>query len=168
MLNQWGQALDTFGSYLREQSIAYPMVTAGLGGALLVVVVSHLITPTIRLGWWRVRCWRDRMAGKLMHWSFATDVADAIVTIINRYNVTGRMSDKERDWWLRKLGIALSLPELSPERKGPKKLHPYQVEKQKERAKKNLEALLAEPIHVDNGKRRPKVSVILGGKSATS
>lgn len=168
MLNSAGAKLDAFGPWLRDQSIAYPWITFGLGGALLMLIVSHLITPTVRHLWWRYRCWRDRMAGKLLHWSYETDVADAIITITNRYFATGRFSRKERERKFRELALALNLPELHPERKGPKKLHPYQVEKQKERAKKSLEDLKAEPVHKDNGKRRTRVTVIQGGKSTAA
>lgn len=76
--------------------------------------------------------------GKLMHWSYDSDVADAIVAITMRYAASGRLSKKDAKHKLQVLGQALNLPELHPVLKYYRPLHPYKVEQLRE---KTVEAL---------------------------
>lgn len=63
--------------------------------------------------------------GKLMHWSYDSDVADAIVAITSRYVASGRLSKKDAKHKYQVLGQALNLPELHPVNKHYRPLHPY-------------------------------------------
>lgn len=100
------------------------------------------------------------MAGKLMHWSYDTDVADAVVAITNRYWLCGRLTDAQRRDKLRLLGNALSLPELHNS-EGYVKLREYEKTKLRRKTERELAQLKAEPQHPDPGKSQPKVRLSL-------
>jgi hypothetical protein len=128
-----GDRLEALAAFLRERSAEYPWLTVFAGACLLVWLVVHLITPFVRVLWWKFVCWRNRQMGKLMHWSYDSDVADAIVAITMRYAASGRLSRKDAKHKLQVLGKALNLPELHPVLKYYRPLHPFRVEQLREK-----------------------------------
>lgn len=152
--------LDAAGAFLRERSMEYPVITGMVGGVLLMFVLLNLVAMPLRIVWWRLICWRNRLAGKLMRWSYDSDVADAIVAITNRYWASGRMSSKQRKEKFLVLAQALSLPELHPVSKSSRPLHPYRVKELIERTKDNLKALKLEKVKPDPAKGRVKLTII--------
>lgn len=157
-LNAIGGRLDAFSDWLREQSIAYPWVTAVIGGMLLMSVFSYGVFPYVRLAWWRCKRWSRRMTDKWEHWNYDTDVADAIVAITNRYWLAGRLSDGQRKEKFRLLGNALSLPELHAT-ESYQKLRAYEARKLRRKTEAELEALKNEPVH-PVVKPRPQLKLV--------
>jgi hypothetical protein len=109
--------------------------------------------------------------GKLMHWSYDSDVADAIVAITMRYAASGRLSKKDVKHKLQVLGQALDLPELHPVNKYYRPLHPYRVKQLRE---KTVEALGGEDAAEDKlktarankARAAVKLTVVGGSKAA--
>ncbi|HEY2810512.1 MAG TPA: hypothetical protein VGJ00_03885 [Rhabdochlamydiaceae bacterium] len=163
-------SFDAAGAFLREFLMQYPILVSILGGVLLGLVILNLVIKPLRIAWWRISIWRARVAGKVMHWSYDSDVADAIVSITNRYWTSGRMSSKQRKEKLRILAQALNLPELHQERKY-RSLHPYllaQLRAKTVNALGGAERAAQKLITAKANKARPKVklTIVNGTKAA--
>lgn len=162
------EQLDAAGAFLRERMVEYPVAVGGIGGVLLVLVFLNLVAMPLRVAWWRFICWRNRLAGKLMHWSYDSDIADAIVAITNRYYASGRLSLKARKEKFRILAQALDLPELHPEPRYHRPLHPFKVQQLLGKTLAGLKALEHEKVKPDLGeKASPKKKVRLTVVGAT-
>jgi hypothetical protein len=109
--------------------------------------------------------------GKLMHWSYDSDVADAIVAITMRYVASGRLSRKDAKHKLQVLGQSFNLPELHPVSKYYRPLHPYLKQLLR---KKTVEALGGEDAAEDKlktarakkARAAVKLTVVGGSKVA--
>jgi len=167
-VNEAAGQLDAAGAFLRVQMVNYPVLTGALGGMLLLFVVLNLVVMPLRIAWWRFICWRNRLAGKLMSWNYDGDVADAIVAVTNRYYASGRLSHKQKKEKFRILAMALSLPELHPEPKYHRPLHPKALEKLRKKTINGLHAFNKEPVHTEIGKKvsKVKLTVVNGTKAA--
>ncbi len=104
--------------------------------------------------------------GKLMHWSYDSDVADAIVAVTSRYVASGRLSKKDAKHKYQVLGQALNLPELHPINKYHRPLHPFKKQELLGKTLSGLMALEKEKVKPDLGKPRIRLTVVNGTKVA--
>lgn len=174
ILAKVGQQLDAVVDFLRDGFHNYPIVVSAIGGMILMGVVLKLVVMPLRIAWWRWVCWRNRLAGKFYHHNYEGEIADAVISITNRYWLRGLISSGERQNKFRVLAHALNLPQLRPDEPTyHRPLHPEAVDRLKAKKREELKALEKEPVHKKVGsdkvtpeKKKPTKLIVIDGTAS--